>query len=617
MVLLAIAVLGIVPAVAAGLSLPPNVRPVAGALPGGAMEEAELLTEPFLQAPTEDSVHVVWFTEFEGSRHALVYGEGVDALLGDGRVSFAQLAMRAQRGRIRVVFADTTKLSRTREDARSNVPGQSYDEVTARDVWRHEAEAVQLEPGERIPYAVISLHEDDAMAISGSYSLAAKPQAGMPAKILLTSDHQSKPMTPANMQKVEETVGRVDAVFFAGDLVNVPDRASEWFDDAKGGAFFPGLQGTASRELSHNGVTTTYTGGEIIQNAPLYPVIGNHEVMGRVKDAGLNPQFGSPVPRDVAAKAYEEVADQVNPTGDPEVREQWIENNSFNADTYLELFTLPESDTGGEKYYAETFGDVRLVSLYATRIWKNWDTNGNSNSAYNEATENFGDPLEQGWGRHIFEPVKKGSEQYRWLEQELMSPEFQNAKYKVVMLHHPVHNLGGNVVPPFTDPVRIVERDEDGQITRIRYEYPKDENYLIRDLEPLFEQAGVDLVYNGHNHVWNRFEGPTGVHYLESSNVGNTYGAFMTGRSNRFGNPGAPWIQDNYDDADDPYGLEPVVPTVSPLTDGDGEPLPYVSSNAITTFSVFETEDGTITTYAYDTKDPDSEVWVLDRFQLD
>jgi hypothetical protein len=581
------------------------------------MEEAELLTEPFLQAPTEHSVHVVWFTEFKGSRHALIYGEGVDALLEDDRASLAQLAMRAQRGRIRVVFADTTKLSRTREDARSNVPGQSYEEVTERDVWRHEAEAVQLEPGERIPYAVVSLHEDGAMAISGSYSLAAKPQAGMPAKILLTSDHQSKPMTPANMQKVEETVGRVDAVFFAGDLVNVPDRASEWFDDAKGGAFFPGLQGTASRELSHNGVTTTYTGGEIIQNAPLYPVIGNHEVMGRVKDAGLNPQFGSPVPRDVAAEAYEEVADQVNPTGDPEIREQWIENNSFNADTYLELFTLPESDMGGEKYYAETFGDVRLVSLYATRIWKNWDTNGNSNSAYNEATENFGDPLEQGWGRHIFEPVKKGSEQYRWLEQELMSPEFQNAKYKVVMLHHPVHNLGGNVVPPFTDPVRIVERDEDGQITRIRYEYPKDENYLIRDLEPLFEQAGVDLVYNGHNHVWNRFEGPTGVHYLESSNVGNTYGAFMTGRSNRFGNPGAPWIQDNYDDADDPYGLEPVVPTVSPLTDGDGEPLPYVSSNAITTFSVFETEDGTITTYAYDTKDPDSEVWVLDRFQLD
>ena len=50
-------------------------------------------------------------------------------------------------------------------------------------------------------------------------------------------------MTPANLQKVVETVGRVDAVFFAGDLVNIPDRASEWFDDARGLAFFPWLTG--------------------------------------------------------------------------------------------------------------------------------------------------------------------------------------------------------------------------------------------------------------------------------------------------------------------------------------------------------------------------------------
>lgn len=34
--------------------------------------QLELLTEPFLQAPTEQSVKVVWFTEFEGREHALV-----------------------------------------------------------------------------------------------------------------------------------------------------------------------------------------------------------------------------------------------------------------------------------------------------------------------------------------------------------------------------------------------------------------------------------------------------------------------------------------------------------------------------------------------------------------
>ncbi len=89
----------------------------------------------------------------------------------------------------------------------------------------------------------------------------------------------------------------------------------------------------------------------------------------------------------------------------------------------------------------------------------------------------------------------------------------------------------------------------------------------------------------------------------------------MTGRSGRHGIPGLPWIPEDYDAYDDPYGLEPIVPTVSPLYDENG-PLPYISDNTITTFSILKTEDGTITTYAYDTKDPDSNVWVIDRFSL-
>ncbi|NJO76528.1 MAG: hypothetical protein HC833_23955 [Leptolyngbyaceae cyanobacterium RM1_406_9] len=35
---------------------------------------SQLLTDPFLQLPTENSVRVVWFTEFEGDRHRVEYG---------------------------------------------------------------------------------------------------------------------------------------------------------------------------------------------------------------------------------------------------------------------------------------------------------------------------------------------------------------------------------------------------------------------------------------------------------------------------------------------------------------------------------------------------------------
>jgi hypothetical protein len=111
-------------------------------------------------------------------------------------------------------------------------------------------------------------------------------------------------MTATNLQKVAETLGRVDAVFVAGDLVNMPDRASEWFDDSQGGAFFPALQGRADYRLEKAGTTTRYHGGELIQHAPLFPAIGNHEVMGRVSATKpLNQQFNDPVPRSAALEA--------------------------------------------------------------------------------------------------------------------------------------------------------------------------------------------------------------------------------------------------------------------------------------------------------------------------
>ena len=48
-------------------------------------------------------------------------------------------------------------------------------------------------------------------------------------------------MSAANMQKVEETVGNVDAVLANGDLADVTDRAYDWFDADN--AFFRVMQG--------------------------------------------------------------------------------------------------------------------------------------------------------------------------------------------------------------------------------------------------------------------------------------------------------------------------------------------------------------------------------------
>ena len=508
-----------------------------------------LLSDPFIQLPTETTVNIVWFTEFAGDRHEVVYGDELE----------------------QKVAATTTKLSRVREDNNSQ-ENQAFSPPKSRNIWRHEATVKDLISNQRYSYQVNSI-QDGKIISSKVFTLASKPSANTPLKILLTSDHQLMPMTAANLQK--ET--SLDAVFIAGDLINIPDRASEWFDDSSGGAFFPCLQGRASYELEHNGIKTAYSGGEIIQHIPLFPAIGNHEVMGRFSaDKSLKEQFADSIPQAVAAKYYQQRETEINPTQDSEIKAAWLKNNSFNTDTYEEIFSLPKSNSGGKKYYATTFGDIRLVVLYVTNIWRSPE----------------------------LEPD--------WLQQELASEEFQQAKYKIVMFHHPPHTLGGNIVPPYTDPQPLVEYDRTGELRSRRYQYPIAQDYIVKDLIPLLESSGVDLVYYGHSHLWNRFVSPSGTNFLESSNVGNTYGAHL-------GDNKRPVPTENLgNDAvvGDPNGLEPVVPNIAPLIDEAGQPLPYIASNDITVFSILDTAKGTVSSYRYDTRKPNSAVVKFDEFEI-
>ena len=572
-----------------------NNRQIVPPQPTSMPPQVTLLTDPFLQTPTNSSVRVVWFTEFAGREHQVIYGPNDQ-----------------------VAEANTTQLSRTREDAKSQTT-ESYDTVTYRSIWRHEAEITGLLPGFRIPYSVISTTEDGTAVQSDRFSLSASPPAGQPLKILLTSDHQMMPMTAANLQKVEETIGQVDGVFLAGDLINIPDRASEWFDDVRGGAFFPCLQGRGNYTLVKNDTSTVYKGGQLIQNAPLFPAVGNHEVMGRYSHTvDLNDQFNDPVPWSAAKQLYDQHPEVFNPTNSDDVEQRWLKNNSFNIDTYNEIFSLPKVSRGDgqtQRYYATTLGDVRLVSLYVTQIWRMFTVDDEIRGRYQERAADLDKPQNWGHGQMIFESIEPDSPQYEWLQTELASDEFQQAKYKVVMLHHPAHTLGDNIVPAFTNPVPVYDHDDDGNLTGIRYEYPKDEDHIVNYLLPLLEEAGTDLVFYGHSHVWNRFASDRGLQFLESSNVGNTYGAY-TAANPRQVVPNDSRFQETYIAAGDPNGLTPILPTLKPLKDDAGQLMPYIASNDLTVFSILDTDLGTVTSYYFDTREPDSPVIPFDVFNI-
>ncbi|MGD7732561.1 metallophosphoesterase family protein [Propionibacteriaceae bacterium G57] len=578
----------------------------------------DLLTDPFLQLPGMDSVRVAWFTEISGGRHLVLVGDSVESL------TLAQVVA-GTFGAARVFNANDVTMTQTAEDFQSQLPADRKPTpeqgIVARPIHRHEAAVTGLSTAGRTKYRVASIKGTEA-ALSAVYTLAPAVPAGAGAKLMLTSDHQAMQNTATNLELAAKTMGQLDAVLVAGDLVNIPDRASEWFDDTRGSAFFPCLQGSAGRadRGGHIG-----RGAAIVQNTPMFPAIGNHEVQGRRSGpaiTGLNASFGMPVPTDIAAGVYDTVAGTVNPSGNAATKARWIENHSFSTRTYEEVFTLPTNDQGHSRWYATTIGNVRVITLYQTRIWRGTDANADSatrtaSSRYQESAVALADPLLQGYGEFIFESIAPGTPQFDWLAAELKSPERKACEYTIIQLHEAPHGLGDNITPPFSDPERIEEKDPAGNVVGVRYEYHVDRNPFFTQAIPMIEAAGVQLVLNGHSHLWNRFVARNGItHYMEGSNTGNTYGAFTTRNQRARHVPPAPWLSQNYPKFDDPYGLQPQVPNIEPYRFGEGDPMPYVSDNFVMAFQLFDSHTGELSTWSAPVGATLQQPVLIDRIKL-
>ena len=594
-------------------------------------EDRLVLSEPMLQLPGTDSVRVVWFTEFEGQGHAVRYGAELD----------------------REVAASTTKMSRMYEDASSQVTGRSFAGVTERDIWRHEATVTGLKAGERLPYVAVSQNDGQGLR-SAQNQLQPLPAAGQATRLLLTSDLQLKKMASANYAQVAATMAPIDGVLFAGDLVNVPNRASEWFDYSllNNPPFFAALQGTMRKWQP----TSTYEGGALLQNAWIYPILGNHEYSGRwlPQANNLNTMFNDPQPRWYAEIRYEQVAATVNPGNDAAVRARWIADNSFETVSYEEIFTLPEGPEG-KRYYSQRIGDVFLIALDGNRIWRGWAAG--TRGKFTEATADINNPEAWGFGDFQFWPFAQGSQQFAWLQEQLASEAFRTAKYRIVLVHQSVFGLGDNATPvmaqtqasfdyedengarqilgPLPFPIsaavwntQIKPIVDAGRMRYIKYDYPLAGDLWKNDIEPLLVAAGVQLVHMGHSHLWCRAQ-VGGLHYIETSNVGNSYGAYVADLAPRRSAAPTPantagattltWVADDYPREGDPHDRSMALPTLRhPQVElaGAAGPVPFVTSNDITVYSVFDSGTGLLASYAFDTRYPARAPFKFDEFSL-
>lgn len=85
-----------------------------------------------------------------------------------------------------------------------------------------------------------------------------------------------------------------------------------------------------------------------------------------------------------------------------------------------------------------------------------------------------------------------GSDQHAWLSEELQSAPYQGASWQFAFFHH----------PPYTSGPHLSE-----------------ETTARENLVPLFEAHGMDMVFNGHNHHYERSL-KSGIHYVVTGGGG-------------------------------------------------------------------------------------------------
>jgi len=190
---------------------------------------------------------------------------------------------------------------------------------------------------------------------------------------------------------------------------------------------------------------------EIMTKAAVWPTIGNHEMGGACFDVG--PFVPLPFPFIVFLGGTSSSSDPLSYDGDSDcVDGVPVPGPDGSGPPYLDIFSLPSAGelggvpSGTEQYYSMNYGNVHLVSLDAQL--------SNADDDQREAMR-------------------------QWLISDLSN----NARdWTIVIFHHPPYTKGEN-------------HDSDLEQREID---------MREQFTPAFEDYGVDVVYSGHSHSYER-----------------------------------------------------------------------------------------------------------------
>jgi hypothetical protein len=149
------------------------------------------------------------------------------------------------------------------------------------------------------------------------------------------------------------------------------------------------------------------------------------------------------------------------------------EGADFSTAKYLTYFDLPSNGAASSahhgRYYRVDYGPVTIITL-------------DSSDGLPHKTEHDTNHSLEGSQAPDFNP---GSEQYRWLEQELARAQ-RHSRFTLVQFHHTMFGSGPHSVP-FGQPG-----------------FSGQSGIALRVLLPLFHRYGVDAVFSGHDEMLER-----------------------------------------------------------------------------------------------------------------